>query len=39
MAKEAILGYIESLEKAGEPVPANERPDMVTIVVVREAAA
>ena len=33
-AKEAIQGYIESLEAAGEPIPEEvERPQMVTIDV------
>ena len=33
-AKEAIAGYIESLEAAGEPVPEEtERPQAITISV------
>jgi len=33
-AREAIQGYIESLEKAGEPVPEEtERPQVITIDV------
>lgn len=33
-AKEAIAGYIESLQEAGEPVPdEHERPQAITITV------
>ncbi|MBI3976739.1 MAG: type II toxin-antitoxin system HicB family antitoxin [Chloroflexi bacterium] len=34
MARDAIAGYISSLEKHGEPVPEEqERPQMITIDV------
>jgi antitoxin HicB len=34
LAQEAITGYIESLQAAGEPVPEEtERPQMITIDV------
>lgn len=32
--REAILGFIEALEKAGQPVPAEKRPvELVTVAV------
>ncbi len=33
-AKEAILGYIEALERAGEPVPVEHAPAEVATVAV-----
>jgi antitoxin HicB len=32
--REAILGFIESLEKAGEPIPTEKKPvELITVAV------
>ncbi len=33
-AREAIIGFIEALEKAGEPIPQERRPVELAIVAV-----
>ncbi len=38
MAKEAITGYIESLEAHGEPVPDSDAVPTITTAVVEVAA-
>lgn len=36
-AKEAILGYLEALEKAGEPLPRERKPVALEVVTVTRA--